>query len=163
MNNELEIIVAVGRDSAIGRNGDLIWHLPGDLKHFKALTTGHAVIMGRRTWESLPKRPLPGRLNIVVSRNPEYQCEGASLVSSLGEAITLADEQCERTFVIGGGEIYAQALPACTRLHLSLVDAVCEDADTRLPRIQREEWELVSDQPGMPSDPPYRWIELQRL
>lgn len=159
---EIEIIVAVAKDGAIGKNGDLIWRLTGDLQHFKQLTLGHTIIMGRRTWESLPKRPLPGRLNIVVSRQADYEAPGATVATSLADALAIADSAEGRIFVIGGGEIYAQALPATTRLHLSLVDATCEDADTRFPKVNPEEWEVVSDEAGVDNTPSYRFIELQR-
>ena len=105
----ITIIAVVGNDNAIGRRGDLLWHLSEDLRHFKALTMGHPVIMGRKTWESLPKRPLPKRRNIVVTRNPEFVAEGAEVVSSLQEAFDLTVN--ENPFVMGGGEIYNQSLP----------------------------------------------------
>lgn len=136
---EVSIIVAIARDGAIGRGGDLLWHISDDLKRFKQLTKGHAVIMGRKTYESLPKRPLPYRRNIIISRNPEYRAEGADVFTSLEEAL----ESCraeEEVFIIGGATIYALALPLATRLYLTEIDADCEDADTWFPPFDRGDW-----------------------
>lgn len=138
---EIDIIAVVAADGAIGRNGDLLWHLPGDLRHFKELTSGHAVIMGRLTWESLPKRPLPGRLNIVVTHDRAYEAPGALLARDLGDALRIVAEKGEgKAFVIGGGQIYAQAMPMATRLHLTEVIAEAPDADTWFPPLDRREW-----------------------
>ena len=123
MSTELVIVVARARNGVIGIENRLPWHLPEDLKHFKALTTGNAVIMGRKTWESLPPkfRPLPERLNIVVTRDRGYVADGATVAHSLPEAVAAAGDR--RAFVIGGAEIYAQALPLATRLEITEVDA----------------------------------------
>lgn len=112
---ELHAIVAMGRGNEIGYRGDMPWHIPEDLRHFKNLTMGHPIIMGRSTWESLPKKPLPGRLNIVLTRNPEYKAEGAAVATSLAEALRLCPA-AEVPFVIGGGKVYAQSFPLLTRL-----------------------------------------------
>lgn len=123
MSAELVVVVARARNGVIGIDNRLPWHLPEDLKHFKALTTGNAVIMGRKTWESLPPkfRPLPGRLNIVVTRDRSYVADGATVAHSLPQAVAAAGDS--RAFVIGGAEIYAQALPLATRLEITEVDA----------------------------------------
>lgn len=142
MKEELAIIVALGRDLAIGRGGDLIWKLPGDLPRFKRLTTGNPIIMGRKTWFTLQRRPLPGRLNIVISRDPGFNPEGAVKVSSPEEALEAAGGE-EIPFVIGGGQIYEAMLPFATRLYLTEVDADCPDADTRFPAFDRADWEIV--------------------
>lgn len=136
---EPAIIVAVGRDRAIGRDNDLIRHLPGDLRRFKELTLGHTVIMGRRTWESLPGRPLTGRHNVVISRNPDYAAPGATVVSSLNEALLMAADD-EMPFIIGGGQIYDRALPIVSRLFLTMLDADTPDADTFFPDFDRTQW-----------------------
>lgn len=128
---EVCMIVAMGKDGAIGRRGDLIWRLPEDLKRFKALTTGHPIVMGRKTWESLPKRPLPKRRNIVVSRQNDFRTEGAETASSIEEA--LEQTKGESTFIIGGAEIYKASLPFITKIYLTFIDESCEDADTFLP------------------------------
>lgn len=135
----LSAIVAVGKDMAIGRAGDMPWHLPEDLKHFKSITMGHPVIMGRSTWESLPRRPLPGRLNIVISRNPEYKAEGAVTVPTPEEAIRLAGAEGD-PFIIGGAQIYRLMLPYCQRLYLTRIDAITPDADTFFPEITDSQW-----------------------
>jgi dihydrofolate reductase len=143
------IYVAIAENGVIGREGGLPWRLSTDLKRFKAGTMGKPIVMGRKTWESFPKRPLPGRLNIVVTRDKTYQAEGGETVSSLEDAITLArirgrcmanvDEIC----VIGGGQIYAQALPLADRLHVTHVLGSV-DGDTVFPEIDPAIWRLVS-------------------
>ncbi|MDE6395566.1 MAG: dihydrofolate reductase [Duncaniella sp.] len=129
----MTIIVAATRDMAIGRQGDLLYHISDDLKRFKSLTMGHPIIMGRKTFESFPKGALPGRRNIIVTRNPSYAAENVETASSVEEALAMCgDADC---YVIGGGEIYRQALPMADRLELTLIDAECPDADTRFPHI----------------------------
>lgn len=135
---KLNMIVASGADGAIGRGGDLIWHLRADLRHFKELTLGHTIIMGRRTWQSLPKGALPGRRNVVVSRNPLFDAPGADIFPSLEQALASAGEDA---FIIGGGQIYAAALPWATDLYLTEVDASFPDADTFFPALEAGEWE----------------------
>lgn len=129
--NNLAIIVAVGRDGAIGRGNDLVWRISADMKRFKTLTMGHPVIMGRKTWESLPKA-LPGRLNIVITRNADYKADGAVVVSSLEEALGKVGSG-ETSFIIGGAQIYGEALRYADRLYLTLIDADCKDADVWFP------------------------------
>jgi len=120
------LIWAQSSSGIIGRDGGIPWHLPEDLAHFKQLTTGHTVVMGRRTWESLPPRfrPLPGRRNVVLTRQPHYQADGASVVSELDDALT-GDE----TWVIGGGEIYRLALPAANRCEVTEVEIELDRQD----------------------------------
>lgn len=139
------IIVAVAADGAIGDKGDLIWHLSADLKHFKALTMGHAVVMGRRTWESLPKGALPERRNIVVTRNTSFEAPGAEIVHSIEEAIELCRQQSEEEmFIIGGATLYAAALNWVDAMELTEVDAVYPEADTRFPEYDQSDWKIVS-------------------
>lgn len=138
---ELHAIVAAGPRGEIGRKGDMPWHIPEDLRHFKELTMGHPVIMGRATWESLPKRPLPGRRNIVITSRADYQAPGAELAGSAEEAIGMC-EAWEIPFVIGGGRVYLETLPYCTVLHLTRVDGEVEDADTFFPLPEEGEWRL---------------------
>lgn len=129
----ITIIVAATRDMAIGRGGDLLYHISDDLKRFKALTMGSPIIMGRKTFESFPKGALPGRRNIVVTRNEAYTAENIETAPSVDEAVRMCgDADC---FIIGGGEIYRQALPMADRLELTLIDAECPDADTRFPAL----------------------------
>lgn len=136
-DKDINIIVAVADRNAIGRNGDLLYRLRPDMRHFRAITTGHTVIMGRKTWESLPGA-LPGRRNIVVSRNRQYKAEGAETVGSLDEAIERAGD--EKIFIIGGAAIYAEALPLATRLYLTEIDAPAAGADTFFPDYRKDEW-----------------------
>jgi len=135
----LTLIAAVARNGVIGIDNRLPWRLPADLKHFKLLTLGHAVIMGRKTWESLPVgfRPLPGRRNIVVTRDEAYRAEGAAVATSLPAAMTAADGG--EAFVIGGAELYAAALPLADRLQLTEIDATFE-GDTWFPAIDAGQW-----------------------
>lgn len=135
----LTLIAAVARNGVIGVDNRLPWRLPADLKHFKALTTGHAVIMGRKTWESLPEnfRPLPGRRNIVVTRDGYYRAAGATVAASLAAAMAAAEGG--EAFVIGGAELYAAAMPLADRLQLTEIDADFE-GDTWFPAIDRGQW-----------------------
>lgn len=122
----ISLVVAIGHHNVIGKDNGLLWHLPADLKRFKQLTNGHPVIMGRRTWESLPEkvRPLPGRTNIVVTRSTDYEAVGAIVVHTFEDALEKAKVApgSEEICVIGGGEIYRLALPHADRLYLTLVD-----------------------------------------
>jgi len=135
----LTLIAAVARNGVIGIDNRLPWHLPADLKHFKALTLGNTVIMGRKTWESLPAkfRPLPGRRNVVVTRDGSYRAEGAVVALSLPAAIDAAETG--EAFVIGGAELYAAALPLADRLQLTEIDAAFE-GDTHFPAIDPRHW-----------------------
>jgi dihydrofolate reductase len=136
----LALVVAMARNRAIGLCGKLPWHLPEDLKHFKALTLGHALIMGRKTHESIG-RPLPGRRNIVVTRG-RRTFEGCETANSLGEAIGLARTTDAEPMVIGGAELYAQALPYATRLCVTEVDRDVE-ADAFFPAWHTDAWQEV--------------------
>ena len=145
MKSELHLIVAIADDGAIGIKGDMPWgrNLPADLRHFKETTMGHPIMMGRKTYESLPKRPLPGRTNIVVTRNSEYQAEGAAVVHSLEEALEY--ESGEKLFLIGGGELYREGIKLADVLHITLVHHTWEDADTFFPDIDLDTWQCVQN------------------
>ncbi len=148
---EVNIIVAVAPDMAIGRGGDLLFHVSDDLKRFKELTMGHPIIMGRKTFESLPKGALPGRRNIVISRNKDFKAEGAETVGSIDEAITLCTG-AEKVFIIGGAQIYAAALPVADRMMLTRFDRSANDADCFFPEIDETEW-LVTEKSEPATDP----------
>ena len=137
----LTLIAALDLDNGIGKENQLLWHLPDDFQHFKHLTMGHCVIMGRKTLESLPKL-LTKRTHIVLSRDKNYQREHCIMVSSIQEAIAVAHEQDEHPFVIGGGEVYKLALPYATTLELTRVQAHFQ-ADTFFPEIDLQVWQLV--------------------
>jgi dihydrofolate reductase len=152
----LGIIVAMSRNRVIGRDGGLPWHIPEDLKHFKRITTGHAIIMGRRTHESIG-RPLPNRRNLVVSRREGLRVEGCEVFGSLDEAIARARETDAEPIVIGGAEIYAQALPRATRIHLTLVDRDVE-GDVKFPEFDRSAWREIDRRDG----DGVTWLTLER-
>lgn len=147
---QISIIVAVTRNNAIGRSGDLLFHISEDLKQFKAITMGHPIIMGRKTFESFPNGALPGRRNIVITRQGDYNAENIEVVNSLQAAID-AVKDVDNAFVIGGGEIYRQALPLCSRLYLTEIDTEIADADTFFPEIN-DEWE-ITEQSDIKQDP----------
>jgi len=132
MKPEIIIIAAVCGNGAIGRGGDLLYHIPADLKRFKALTMGCPIVMGRKTFESFPNGPLPGRRNIVISRNPGYRPAGVEVYPS-AEAALGACGDAERIFIIGGGEIYRCFLPIADVIELTEIDAAPADADTFFP------------------------------
>ncbi|MBC7803594.1 MAG: dihydrofolate reductase [Candidatus Parcubacteria bacterium] len=134
------LLAAVAKNGVIGANGRMPWHLPEDLKHFRSLTLGHPVIMGRRTWESLGK-PLPGRENIVISRRPGFEAPGASVAASLEAAIALCTGE-PVAFVIGGAEIYAIALPIADGVVLTEIHREYE-GDTHFPDFDRKSWRAV--------------------
>jgi dihydrofolate reductase len=142
------IVAAVAKNGVIGKDNALPWHLPEDMAHFKALTTGHTVVMGRKTWESLPARfrPLPQRRNVVVTRQPAYAAPGACVVHSLDEALKLGAGETA-LFIIGGAELYAAALPHADRLELTEIDAAIE-GDARFPPIERSAWREVRRETG---------------
>lgn len=165
----IAIHVAVAENGVIGREGDMPWRLSTDLKRFKAQTMGKPVVMGRKTFESIG-RPLPGRLNVVVTRNAAWRAEGVEVVGSLDDALTLArirgrclpagDEIC----IIGGGEIYGQAMGSADRLHVTHVLAAV-DGDTRFPAIDPAVWRAVSEEqhPAGPRDShPTRHVLYER-
>lgn len=166
------LIAAAARNRAIGRNGRLLWRLAEDMRHFRQLTSGKAVIMGRKTWESLPTafRPLPNRRNIVVSRNLAYRADGAMLANSLEQAIGLAGD-AEDVFVIGGAELYRQALPLAKRIYLTEI-AANYPGDVFFPQVSPVEWREVSRAPGRPStpeahalseEPPFDFVVYERV
>ena len=141
----MNLIVAIGKNGEIGCNGNLIWKIPEDLKRFKTLTMGHPVIMGRKTWESLPKKPLPGRRNVVLTHNKDFKAEGGDVVHSIEEAIELTRGQ--EPFIIGGSEIYNAFLPYASRLFLTVVEDECADADSFLDINLDKDWELTEQSP----------------
>ncbi len=139
---KLAIVVAIAQDGAIGRGGDLLWHLPADLKRFKALTTGHTILMGRKTFESLPKGALPNRRNVVISRHTA-SLPGAEVYPSIADALEALQPLDEEVYVIGGGEIYRQLLPSVERIYLTRVEATFPDADTFFPELDMSQWREV--------------------
>lgn len=156
--------MAVARDGAIGRGGDMPFHISADLRRFKALTMGHPLVMGRKTFESLPGGALPERRNIVITRNAAWTAPGAERAASLDEALALCGAD-DDVMIIGGGEIYRQAMPLCDRLLLTEIDAEVPDADTYFPDVDASEWTQTGA--GEPAVDPrsgatYRFRDLER-
>lgn len=139
MDMMLSLIVAMAENRVIGANNRLPWHLPADLKHFRALTMGHPIIMGRKTFDSIG-RVLPGRRNIVVTRNPEYKVEGLEIAHSLEGALELCGSESE-AFIIGGAHLYEAALPHVQRIYLTLVHTVVE-GDVLFPALDPSAWQV---------------------
>jgi len=146
----ISIIVAVSEDLGIGKGNDLLWHLPEDMKRFKRLTTGKTVIMGRRTWESLPRKPLPGRRNIVITDIPGETFEGAEPALSINDAISKCPGN-EETFIIGGSSIYRQFMPIADRLYITHVHKKAS-ADVFFPEIDPEIWKVAEKEEFNPED-----------
>jgi len=154
----LSLIVAASRNNVIGAGGKLPWHLSADLKHFKKLTLGHPVLMGRKTFESIGK-PLPGRTNIVITRQKEYQACGATVVHSLEEALRVCEKEPE-VFVIGGAEIYKEALPQADRIYLTRINQNFE-GDTRLD-LNLSAWRETLREDSLNNLLPYSFITYKR-
>lgn len=142
----LALVAALGEGGVIGLRGTLPWHLPEDLKHFRKVTTDHAILMGRRTWESIG-RPLPRRRSIVISRRVDFEAPGAEVAPDLETALAWARQTDDEPRIIGGALLYAAALPWCTRLFLTEVGGEVE-GDTFFPDFDRAEWKEVSREPG---------------
>lgn len=160
---DISIIVAVAENNVIGKNNDLIWHIPGDLKRFKSLTMGHHIIMGRKTWESIG-RPLPGRVSIVVTRNTAFQAEGALVAHSLEQALEMVKDDNE-AFIIGGGQLYRDALPLANRLYLTKVHRSFE-GDVSFPSIDEKQWRETSSEKAKPTEKDgleYSYVNLERI
>jgi len=161
----LTAIAAMSENYTIGKDNQLPWHLPADLKHFKSITVGHPILMGRKTFDSIGK-PLPNRMNIIMTRDNEFQADGCHVVSSVDEALDCAkNEQVEEVFVIGGAEIYKQLLPQIKRVHLTIVHHEF-DGDVYFPKLREDEWKEISRERHMADlDNPheYSFVTLERV
>ncbi|MEN9413056.1 MAG: hypothetical protein RLZZ342_143 [Candidatus Parcubacteria bacterium] len=157
------MIAAIGRNRELGKGNDLLWKIPDDLKRFKELTKGHPVIMGRKTYESLPVQPLPGRTNIVITRDATWASEGALTAESINEAIGMAAfaEGAEETYIIGGGQIYTAALSYADMLQLTLIDAEAE-ADSFFPAYEHLFTKKVFEEQCEWNGLTYTWVDLVR-
>ena len=163
MKPELHIIAAVAHGCAIGRRGDLLFHISADLRRFNALTMGCPIIMGRKTFESFPRGPLPGRRNIVITRRIDYPANGIEVVGSLDEALRLVADSA-RAYVIGGGEIYRQAISLAQVLDITEIASDAPDADTFFPTIHPSDWQLVAvEHPSDATTPPIRFATYRRV
>lgn len=159
----LSAIAAMDKNRVIGQNNALPWHLPADLAHFKTLTTGHPILMGRKTHESIG-RPLPNRTNIVLTRDQHYTAAGVVIVHSLDEAIAACSSD-EEIFIIGGAEIYALALPRLSRLYLTLIDHAFP-GDTQFPALNTHEWRETHRETHTPDEKNaygYAFVQLERI
>lgn len=156
--SEIILVVAIADNGVIGRNGAIPWHISEDLKRFKALTMGHTIVMGRKTWDSLPRKPLPGRANVVVTRQPDWQADGAVRAASVGQAV---EGTSGPVFVIGGAEIYDLALPHATRIELTEVHQDF-DGDARFA-FNRSGWtETARESHVTPDGLRYSYVTLTR-
>jgi dihydrofolate reductase len=140
---QISIIVAIAEDYGIGMDNKLLWHISDDLKHFKQITQGHTVVMGKKTFESLPIKPLPKRKNIIITDIPNEVIEGCQMAYSINDAIEKMDEEAEN-FVIGGASIYRQFFGLSDKLYITRVNTQLE-ADTFFPEINESEWELTQE------------------
>lgn len=162
-DQQLCLVAAMDQARAIGWRGTMPWHLPADLQHFKALTTGHAVVMGRRTWESLP-RALPDRHNIVLSSKLDYAAAGVDVCASMSAALQLAG--AGTIMIIGGAQLYQLCLPKAQRMELTLIDVQLQQADTWFPAYQSSDWHIsASVSRAADQRNPYamRFFSMQRL
>ncbi|MBK7172612.1 MAG: dihydrofolate reductase [Bacteroidales bacterium] len=156
----ISIIVAIASNNAIGKDNQLLWHIPEDLKRFKKLTTGHTIVMGKRTFESLPIRPLPNRRSVVITDIPGEQIEGCVMAYSIEDAISKMEPGAEN-FIIGGGSVYRQFLPVSDKLYLTLVQKDFE-ADTFFPEIDFEEWNINFQEEGKLEELSFTYMDLER-
>lgn len=162
MQKQITLIAALGKNRCIGFAGQIPWHLPAELQHFKQVTMGKTIVMGRKTWQAIG-RPLPGRQNIVISRNPDFVAPGAVISTSLSQAVDVAEHQ--EIMVIGGGQLYALALPQARRMVLTLIELE-PPADTWFPRWNAAQWRQLSERFFKADDNnkhAYRIIELLRI
>ena len=156
--SEIVLVVAAAENGVIGQDGKIPWHISEDMKRFKALTMGHTVVMGRKTWDSLPRKPLPGRANVVVTRQKDWRADGAVTAASLGEAMAGTSGT---VMVIGGGEIYATALPMATRIELTEVHQAF-DGDAKF-EFDRSGWvETARESHVTPDGLRYSYVTLTR-
>jgi dihydrofolate reductase len=159
----IAIVVAIAENNVIGKDNQLIWHLPADLKQFKQTTMGHPILMGRKTYESIGK-PLPGRTSIIITRQQNYKAEGCIVVNSVEEAIKEAKKLDEQTHIIGGAEVYRQSMHLTDTIYLTRIHHRFE-GDTYFPEIKDEEWETVSEEHHEPDEKnkySYSFIKLIR-
>jgi len=160
----ISIIAAIDKNNALGFKNQLLFYLPADLKHFKSLTTGNTIIMGRKTFDSLPKGALPNRRNIVLSRNTKLTLPGAEVYKSLDEALKHCSDE-EKIYIIGGASVYKQAMEIAQELCMTLVDAEAPQADVYFPTIDPDIWEEKSREPHLADEKNpcnYSYVNYQR-
>ncbi len=158
---QINIIAASGKNRVIGKGNRLIWNLPGDLPRFKAITIGHPIVMGRKTFESFGAKPLPNRTNIIITRNADFKAEGCVVCSSLEEALEKAEAINDQIFVIGGGQIYTEAINRADRLYITVVDAEAE-GDTFFPDYSAFTKIISSEDHMTPEGLKYTYLVLEK-
>lgn len=159
----LSLIAAIGKNNELGKDNTLLWHIPADLKYFRDTTRGHAVIMGRKTFESIG-RPLPNRENIVITRDHYWQADGVQVVHSLDEALAVYKDTEQEVFVIGGAQIYAEALPYADKLYITRIDTSVP-ADTFFPDVDMNIWRETSHEAHEPNEQnplPYAFVTYEK-
>lgn len=159
---KISLIAAMAKNRVIGKNNQMPWHLPADLKHFKVITTNKPIIMGRKTFESLG-RPLPNRRNIVVTRQKDFMVQGAEVVCSIDAALALVGDAVE-VMIIGGAEIYRQAISLANTMYLTMIDLDCE-GDAYFPEWNLTQWQTIESESFMPDDKnpyAYRFVTFRR-
>ncbi len=157
-DRQITMIVAVAENGAIGKDNNLLWHISGDLKRFKAITTGHSIIMGRKTYLSFPKRPLPDRKNIILTSG-DTSYEGAYTAKNIEQALNLCES--DEIFIIGGESVYRQFLPYATKIYLTRVHKTYE-ADTFFPELNENEWEITETDEHLDNELPFTYLTLKR-
>ena len=165
MSSIVSLVLARSKNGVIGQHGQIPWRIPADLKHFKAVTMGKPCIMGRKTWDSLPRKPLPGRTNIVLTRDPAFHADGAIVVHAFEKALARAQEETpEEIAVIGGADVYRTALPHASRIHLTDVHDAFE-GDVHMPSFDPAEWKETwrEDHDAETSAPAYSFVTLDRI
>jgi dihydrofolate reductase len=159
----IAIVVAAAENNVIGKDNGLIWHLPADLRHFKQITMGHPILMGRKTYESIGK-PLPGRTSIIITTQQDYSAEGCIVTHSLHEALERAKQSNESLYIIGGAEIYKQALPLTDTIYLTRLHHTF-DGDVYFPELKEAEWETMEQEHHEPDEKnkySYSFLTLKR-
>ncbi|MHA6247298.1 dihydrofolate reductase [Pontibacter sp. CAU 1760] len=159
----IAIVVAAAENNVIGKDNNLIWHLPADLRHFKQMTMGHPIVMGRKTYESIGK-PLPGRTTVIITSQEDYKAEGCIITYSVQEALDEAKKLDEAVYIIGGAEIYKQALPLTDTVYLTRIHQAFE-GDVSFPALDTADWVTVSAEHHQPDEKnpySYSFLELQR-
>ncbi|HEY1630160.1 MAG TPA: dihydrofolate reductase [Rhizomicrobium sp.] len=160
--SRIVLVLAVAKNGAIGAQGDMPWRLPEDLKHFKAVTIGKPIVMGRKTWDSFPKKPLPGRSNIVITRDAAWRADGAVVAHSLDEALQAAGDVPEIA-IIGGAQIFLAALPIANAVELTEIHADFA-GDTHMPKFAKTEWRETSREDHATADGlKYSYVRLERI
>lgn len=156
----ISLIVAMGKNNVIGLNNDMPWHLPNDLAHFKKVTTGHTIVMGRKTYESIG-RPLPNRKNVVLTRQQNNFPEEVTIINELNDVYRWSEQSEEEIFIIGGGHIYKQSLPFADRLYVTQINETFK-GDTFFPEFSNDEWKLIAQTKGIKDENnPYDYDFLQ--